>query len=116
MARVNRRGSRWRGRREPRSVRPENGAHVLLVARVFSLRAAAVRPGKRTGSTMARTHTVVASPLGGLTVVAEGGALTGVNFEGHLRGPREDELGDRRDEGYEEVKALIFFWCCCCFV
>jgi methylated-DNA-[protein]-cysteine S-methyltransferase len=56
---------------------------------------------------MARTHTVVASPLGGLTVVAEDGALTGVYFEGHLRGPRADELGDRRDEGFEEVRSQL---------
>lgn len=49
-------------------------------------------------------HTVLPSPLGPLTVVGEedaragGGALTGVYFEGHLRGPSPARLGPRDDD------------------
>lgn len=73
-------------------------------------------------------HTVLPSPLGPLTVVAEepvrtesavragetdavtgggaeggGGALTGVYFEGHLRGPSPAALGPRDDDRPEFV-------------
>jgi methylated-DNA-[protein]-cysteine S-methyltransferase len=50
-----------------------------------------------------RTHTVVDSPVGDLTVVAEDGALAGLYFEGHKRGPAPDALGGRADEGFEET-------------
>jgi methylated-DNA-[protein]-cysteine S-methyltransferase len=56
---------------------------------------------------MARTHTVIASPLGDLTAVAEDGALTGVYFEGHLRGPAPDELGERSEDGFGEVRRQL---------
>ncbi|QMU69724.1 methylated-DNA--[protein]-cysteine S-methyltransferase [Streptacidiphilus sp. P02-A3a] len=52
---------------------------------------------------MTRTHTIIDSPLGALTVVGEDGALTGVYFEGHLRGPAVEALGARRDLGFEEA-------------
>jgi methylated-DNA-[protein]-cysteine S-methyltransferase len=42
---------------------------------------------------MARTHTVIASPLGDLTAVAEDGVLCGLYFERHRRGPKTEELG-----------------------
>ena len=56
---------------------------------------------------MDRTHTVIASPLGGLTVVAEDGALTGLYFEGHRRGPGPEELGVRREAGFEDVRSQL---------
>ena len=49
-------------------------------------------------------HTVAVSPLGPLTLVADGdSALTGVYFKGHLRGPRPEALGPREDAGFEEA-------------
>lgn len=52
-----------------------------------------------TGGRSAVRHTVVPSPVGPLTVVAEGGALTGVYFEGHLRGPSAAALGPCDEDG-----------------
>lgn len=40
-------------------------------------------------------HTVVASPVGDLTLVADGAALVGLYFEGHKRPPRLAGLGPR---------------------
>ena len=34
-----------------------------------------------------RTHTVIESPLGPLTAVADDGVLSGLYLPGHLRGP-----------------------------
>jgi methylated-DNA-[protein]-cysteine S-methyltransferase len=56
---------------------------------------------------MDRTHTVIASPLGGLTVVAEDGALTGLYFERHRRGPNAEALGTYREPGFEEVRRQL---------
>lgn len=50
---------------------------------------------------MGATHTVVDSPLGELTVVAEDGALTGVYFPDHRRRPAPETFGPRTDEGFE---------------
>ena len=49
-------------------------------------------------------HTVVDSPLGGLTLVAQGEALTGVYFEDHLRGPSPASLGPRDEGGFEPAR------------
>jgi methylated-DNA-[protein]-cysteine S-methyltransferase len=43
------------------------------------------------------------SPLGELTLVADGSALIGLYFDGHLRRPDDAELGPRVDEGFDEV-------------
>jgi methylated-DNA-[protein]-cysteine S-methyltransferase len=56
---------------------------------------------------MDRVHTVIASPLGGLTVVAEDGGLSGLYFEGHRRGPGADELGAYRESGFEDVRCQL---------
>ncbi|MFB9680758.1 methylated-DNA--[protein]-cysteine S-methyltransferase [Streptosporangium vulgare] len=56
---------------------------------------------------MARTHTVIASPLGDLTAVAEDGVLSGLYFERHLRGPGPEERGVYRDSGFEEVRRQL---------
>ncbi|WP_326595493.1 methylated-DNA--[protein]-cysteine S-methyltransferase [Streptomyces sp. NBC_01803] len=53
-------------------------------------------------------HTVIDSPVGGLTVVAgEGGALTGLYFEGHLRGPAPEATGVRADAEFADVRAQL---------
>ncbi|WP_377268598.1 methylated-DNA--[protein]-cysteine S-methyltransferase [Peterkaempfera sp. SMS 1(5)a] len=53
------------------------------------------------------THTVVDSPLGGLTATAEGGALTGLYFPRHRGMPSVESLGTRTDEGFEEVRRQL---------
>ncbi|MET9529926.1 MULTISPECIES: methylated-DNA--[protein]-cysteine S-methyltransferase [unclassified Streptomyces] len=54
-----------------------------------------------------RTHTVIDSPVGGLTVVAEDGALTGLYFDGHRRRPADDTFGERTDEGFDTVRRQL---------
>ncbi|MET4060442.1 methylated-DNA-[protein]-cysteine S-methyltransferase [Arthrobacter sp. UYP6] len=44
---------------------------------------------------MTAVHAVIASPIGLLTLVAEGGALTAVYMENHKRGPAAETLGTR---------------------
>jgi methylated-DNA-[protein]-cysteine S-methyltransferase len=56
---------------------------------------------------MARTHAVIASPLGGLTVVAEDGVLSGLYFEGHHRGPRPEDLGAHDESAFDEVRRQL---------
>ena len=50
-----------------------------------------------------RTHTEVDSPIGRLTLVADDGVLSGLYLPGHLRGPAPERLGDRADDGFEEI-------------
>ena len=52
---------------------------------------------------MSVRHTVVASPVGPLTLVGDGAALIGLYFDGHLRTPRLTDLGARVDDGFEPV-------------
>lgn len=54
-----------------------------------------------------RTHTLIDSPVGRLTVVAEDSALVGLYFEGHKRGPQAESLGTHTDEGFEEVRRQL---------
>jgi methylated-DNA-[protein]-cysteine S-methyltransferase len=56
---------------------------------------------------MVRTHTVIASPLGGLTAVAEDGVLSGLYFDGHLRAPGPEGLGVRTESGFDEVRRQL---------
>ena len=51
---------------------------------------------------MSRTHTVVASPIGPLTVIREDGALVRLAMSppGHLE---DTELGERSDDGFTDV-------------
>ncbi|MBC6461917.1 methylated-DNA--[protein]-cysteine S-methyltransferase [Actinomadura sp. HBU206391] len=56
---------------------------------------------------MARTHTVIASPIGGLTAVAEDGVLCGMYFERHRRGPGPEELGAYDESGFDEVRRQL---------
>jgi methylated-DNA-[protein]-cysteine S-methyltransferase len=55
-----------------------------------------------TKQTMSRTHTVVPSPIGPLTVVAEGGALVRLAMSPPGRFV-DAELGERSEEGFHEV-------------
>ena len=50
-----------------------------------------------------RTHTVIDSPIGKLTLVAEGGALVGVYMEQHSRKPAATTLGAPVECGFEAV-------------
>jgi methylated-DNA-[protein]-cysteine S-methyltransferase len=56
---------------------------------------------------MRRTHTIIDSPLGELTAVAEDGALTGLYYPLHRGMPREEALGPRAEEGFEEVRRQL---------
>jgi methylated-DNA-[protein]-cysteine S-methyltransferase len=52
--------------------------------------------------TMSRTHTVVASPIGPLTVVREDGALVRLAMSPPGRFV-DAEIGERSDEGFDDV-------------
>jgi methylated-DNA-[protein]-cysteine S-methyltransferase len=54
-------------------------------------------------TTQTRTHTELDSPLGPLTVVADGPALVGLYFPGHLRRPSVTAFGTRTDAGFAAV-------------
>jgi methylated-DNA-[protein]-cysteine S-methyltransferase len=49
---------------------------------------------------MTATHTVIPSPLGELTLVAQAGALTGLYFADHRRRPDPGSFGPRTQEGF----------------
>lgn len=55
------------------------------------------------GSAQAAVHTVLATTLGELTVVREGGSLTGLYFPRHWPRPDRAAFGARGDGGFEEV-------------
>jgi methylated-DNA-[protein]-cysteine S-methyltransferase len=52
---------------------------------------------------MSTTHTVVGSPLGDLTLVADDGSLTGLYFRHHWYRPDPASFGPRDDTGYGDV-------------
>jgi methylated-DNA-[protein]-cysteine S-methyltransferase len=52
-------------------------------------------------------HTVTGSPVGDLTLVADGSALIGLYFDGHSRNPRLPSLGPRDDSGFADVIAQL---------
>jgi methylated-DNA-[protein]-cysteine S-methyltransferase len=56
-----------------------------------------------TGMAVATRHTVLATRLGELTVVREGGVLTGLYFPRHWPRPDRTAFGVRTDQGFEEV-------------
>jgi methylated-DNA-[protein]-cysteine S-methyltransferase len=53
----------------------------------------------KTGGTAVTTHTVLATRLGDLTVVQEGGSLTGLYFPRHWPRPDRAAFGARSDRG-----------------
>lgn len=56
---------------------------------------------------MSPRHTIIDSPLGDLTVVADGDALTGLYFRHHWYRPALDSFGPRADDGFEEVSRQL---------
>jgi methylated-DNA-[protein]-cysteine S-methyltransferase len=52
---------------------------------------------------MSTTHTVVGSPLGDLTLVADDGSLTGLYFRHHWYRPDLASFGPRDDTGFGDV-------------
>jgi methylated-DNA-[protein]-cysteine S-methyltransferase len=55
------------------------------------------------GGTPAAVHTVLATALGELTVVREGGSLTGLYFPRHWPRPDRSAFGARSDEGFGDA-------------
>jgi methylated-DNA-[protein]-cysteine S-methyltransferase len=53
------------------------------------------------------THTILDSPVGELTLVAEGGALTGVYFPHHWTRPDRTAFGPRDDAGFSGVRSQL---------
>jgi len=60
-----------------------------------------------TGGAAATRHAVLATRLGELTVVGEGGSLTGLYFPGHWPRPDRAAFGARDDRGFEEVSRQL---------
>ena len=58
---------------------------------------------RRRTAVVQRTHAVVESPIGPLTLVAEDGVLCGLHMDVTGRAPGGDELGGRDDAGFGEV-------------
>jgi methylated-DNA-[protein]-cysteine S-methyltransferase len=56
---------------------------------------------------MPAMHTVVDSPVGELTLVAEEGTLIGVYFRHHWHAPDRATLGPRVDAGFEEASGQL---------
>lgn len=52
-------------------------------------------------------HAVVASPIGPLTVVADGPVIVGCYMEGHLRGPGPDAIGPRDDAALADARSQL---------
>ena len=50
-----------------------------------------------------RTHTMIDSPMGVLTLVATDGSLSGVYVEDHLHAPDPSSFGERVGAGFEEA-------------
>jgi methylated-DNA-[protein]-cysteine S-methyltransferase len=56
---------------------------------------------------MTRTHTIMDSPLGELTLVSDDGALTGLYYPGHWYLPDPATFGVRRQSGFEDVEGQL---------
>lgn len=54
-----------------------------------------------------RTHTVVESPIGDLTLLADDGVLAGLYMPVRKHPPRADALGERMNSGFENVAAQL---------
>src|SRR3954454_17243003 len=61
---------------------------------------------KQTTKQTTRTHTVVPSPIGPLTVVADGGALLRLAMSPPGRFV-DAEIGERSDDGFDDVVAQL---------
>jgi methylated-DNA-[protein]-cysteine S-methyltransferase len=56
---------------------------------------------------MTPTHTIIDTPLGELTLVGDGTALTGVYYPGHWTKPDRTAFGPRADNGFEEAERQL---------
>jgi methylated-DNA-[protein]-cysteine S-methyltransferase len=56
---------------------------------------------------MATTHTIIETPIGELTLVAEDGTLSGIYFPGHWTRPDPATFGERSDSGFEEMERQL---------
>jgi methylated-DNA-[protein]-cysteine S-methyltransferase len=56
---------------------------------------------------MATTHTIIETPLGELTLVANDGALSGVYYPGHWTKPDRTAFGLRSAQGFEEAERQL---------
>lgn len=54
-----------------------------------------------------RTHSVTPSPIGDLTLVAEGGAIIGLSMGGQKRPADASRLGERDDAGFADAAAQL---------
>jgi methylated-DNA-[protein]-cysteine S-methyltransferase len=54
-----------------------------------------------------KSHTVMPSPIGDLTLVAEDDALTGVYMATHRVGPDDDSLGERDDRCFADAVSQL---------
>jgi methylated-DNA-[protein]-cysteine S-methyltransferase len=57
--------------------------------------------------TMSTRHTILASPLGDLTVVRDDDGVTGVYFPHHWSRPDRAAFGTRTEDGFEDVAAQL---------
>jgi len=53
------------------------------------------------------THTTIRSSLGDLTVVARGGAVTGLYFPHHWHMPDRASFGEYREDGFNDVRRQL---------
>ncbi len=56
---------------------------------------------------MATTHTIIDTTLGELTLVADGGVLSGIYFPGHWTRPDRTRFGERTKRGFEGVERQL---------
>jgi methylated-DNA-[protein]-cysteine S-methyltransferase len=54
-----------------------------------------------------RTHTVIESPIGDLTLVANDGRLAGLYMEQHRHRPPKSTFGERVDSGFDAAKEQL---------
>jgi methylated-DNA-[protein]-cysteine S-methyltransferase len=56
---------------------------------------------------MRTTHTIIETPIGELTLVAEDGTLSGVYYPGHWTRPDPASFGERSEGGFEEAERQL---------
>ena len=56
---------------------------------------------------MSRTHTIIPSPVGDLTLVAEDGVLAALHMDAAKHAPDATALGERDDSGFVEATAQL---------
>jgi methylated-DNA-[protein]-cysteine S-methyltransferase len=56
---------------------------------------------------MSRTHTIIDTPIGELTLVGQDGALAGVYYPGHWTRPDRSTFGERAHRGFEDAERQL---------